>query len=173
MAPSWSDIAARKRKSTLDRIPKDWLLPKDKLPDESERNVLHIPKTSDILSDKEVTITETSMADALQHLRSGKWTSKEVTEAICKRAAIAHQLTNCLAEIFFDEALARAKELDEYLETHGKPIGPVEPFTPDVLSDGSYMVCLYLSKIFSMSRDMIPRWGSLCGPILHTPRNRY
>lgn len=125
MAPSWSDIAAKKRTATFDKIPRDWLLREDQVPKESERNVLHIPKSSGILTEREITITETSMADALQQLRSGKWTSKEVTEAICKRAAIAHQLTNCLTEIFFEEGLARAKELDAYFESHGKPIGPV------------------------------------------------
>ena len=65
------------------------------------------------------------MADTLGHLRSGEWSSKEVVEGICKRAAIAHQLTNCLTEVFFDEALQRAEELDAYLKEHGKPIGPV------------------------------------------------
>jgi amidase len=31
----------------------------------------------------------------------------------------------CLLEIFFDKALARAKELDEYQETHGRTVGPL------------------------------------------------
>jgi amidase len=130
MFPSnWSDIAANKRKASTNKIPKDWLLPKDKIPSKSERNVLSIPKTSGILTKREVMITETSMADVLQYLRSGEWTSSEVTLAVCKRAAIAHQLTNCLTEIFFDEGLETAKELDEYLKEHGKPIGPVPRYS--------------------------------------------
>jgi Asp-tRNA(Asn)/Glu-tRNA(Gln) amidotransferase A subunit family amidase len=32
---------------------------------------------------------------------------------------------NCLTEIFFDQALARAKEMDEYKATNGKTIGPL------------------------------------------------
>lgn len=32
---------------------------------------------------------------------------------------------NCLTEIFFDKALARAKELDEYKAANGKTIGPL------------------------------------------------
>jgi Asp-tRNA(Asn)/Glu-tRNA(Gln) amidotransferase A subunit family amidase len=32
---------------------------------------------------------------------------------------------NCLTEIFFDQALARAKELDEYLAKNGQPMGPL------------------------------------------------
>ncbi|CAL1717065.1 unnamed protein product [Somion occarium] len=48
-----------------------------------------------------------------------------VTTAFYKRAIIAHQLVNCLTEIFVDRALARAKELDEYLKKTGKVIGPL------------------------------------------------
>jgi amidase len=33
--------------------------------------------------------------------------------------------TNCLTETFFDEALERAKFLDEYMENEKKPIGPL------------------------------------------------
>lgn len=32
---------------------------------------------------------------------------------------------NCLTEIFFEEALARAKTLDEYFAVNGKPSGPL------------------------------------------------
>jgi len=125
MSTEWSEIAAAKRQATFDKIPEKWRLPKDKVPPESQRNVIDVPRNSGVLSEREIMITETGMADALQNLHSGKWTAKEVTEAICKRAAIAHQLTNCLTEIFFDEGLARAKELDDHLRAHGKPIGPV------------------------------------------------
>ncbi|KAF1926613.1 amidase signature enzyme [Didymella exigua CBS 183.55] len=51
--------------------------------------------------------------------------SVEVVTAFCKRASIAHQATNCLTEILFEEALARAYECDTYLKTHGRPIGPL------------------------------------------------
>lgn len=46
-----------------------------------------------------------------------------MTTAFCKRAAISQQLTKCLTEIFFDRALAKAQELDEYLERTGKTLG--------------------------------------------------
>ena len=45
--------------------------------------------------------------------------------AFCKRAAIAHQLTNCLTEIFFDDALVRAKFLDEEYARTSKMLGPL------------------------------------------------
>ncbi|CAF4168719.1 unnamed protein product [Rotaria sp. Silwood2] len=59
-------------------------------------------------------------------LAYGTYLAGQVTEAYCKRAAIAHQLVNCLAEILFKQALDRAKVLDEYFEsTGGKTIGPL------------------------------------------------
>ncbi len=42
-----------------------------------------------------------------------------------KRAAIAHQLTNCLTEPLFSLALARASELDSHLARTGKLLGPL------------------------------------------------
>jgi hypothetical protein len=34
-------------------------------------------------------------------------------------------VTNCLTEIFFDQALERARYLDKYLIEKGKPVGPL------------------------------------------------
>jgi len=45
--------------------------------------------------------------------------------AFMKRAAIGHQLLCCLTQIFFEEGLARAKELDEYYEKTGELVGPL------------------------------------------------
>ena len=67
----------------------------------------------------------------MEKLALGIFTSYEVTLAFSKRATIAHQVvsptprlrnarsfankTFCLTEILFDEALARAQQLDDYL----------------------------------------------------------
>lgn len=58
-------------------------------------------------------------------MASGKTSCLSVTIAFCKAAAIAHQLTNCLTEIFFLQAFERAKELDEIFAKTGKPTGPL------------------------------------------------
>lgn len=47
---------------------------------------------------------------------------EHVTDAK-QRAAIAHQLTNCLTEVFFDDALKRAKDLDAHLDAGKPPLG--------------------------------------------------
>lgn len=58
-------------------------------------------------------------------MTTGKATSLEVTTAFCKRAAIAQQCVNCLTEIFFEEAMARARECDDYYKKNGRPMGPL------------------------------------------------
>ena len=62
-------------------------------------------------------------AELLKLMSEGKVKSVEIVTAFCKRAAIAQQCVNCLTEIFFDQALTRAKECDDYMEKHGKMMG--------------------------------------------------
>ncbi|KAG2068235.1 general amidase [Suillus decipiens] len=50
-------------------------------------------------------------------------TSVDVTTAFYKRAIIAHQLVNCLTEIFVDHALAQAAELNDHFKRTGKVVG--------------------------------------------------
>ncbi|KAL3426084.1 amidase [Phlyctema vagabunda] len=64
----------------------------------------------------ESSITEISDIDVLAaKMASGELSAREVIEAY----------TNCLTEILFPSALARATELDAYYSTHGRTIGPL------------------------------------------------
>ncbi|KAL0959790.1 hypothetical protein HGRIS_011476 [Hohenbuehelia grisea] len=120
---SWQDRCARRKQAQVDSIPKDWLIT---LPSEDKGNVLDVPITCGLLTPREIEITETvDVIAILSKLKSGDWSSVETTRAFYKRAIIAHQLTNCLTEIFVERALDRAKEVDDYLKIHGKPIGPL------------------------------------------------
>ena len=90
------------------------------------QNVLNVPRECGLLNSTELQITEGyTIKTLLQALSSRKVSSVDVTTAFCKRAAIAQQLTNCITEPLFDSAIARAKQLDEYLIKHGKPWGPL------------------------------------------------
>lgn len=126
MSP-WKELVDAKRKSNLEKIPKEWRLPEhllQKVHGNPNANVLDIPTTCGILTQKEIDITEVPDATTLlQKLANGDLRAYEVTLAFCKRAAIAQQLVNCLTEIFFDQALERAKRLDEHFTKHGKPMG--------------------------------------------------
>ena len=124
MSGTWQSIAARKQEERASKIPKEWLL---RSPiDDSRLNVLSLPRECGILNEDEIRLTEHFDATALvSGLQNGILRSIDVVTAFCKRAAIAQQVTNCLAEMFFDDAITRAKELDEYISRTGKSIGPL------------------------------------------------
>ncbi|KAI9065795.1 general amidase [Trametes sanguinea] len=120
---NWQALCAARKQRQLEQIPKEWTITP---PPDSQRNVLDVPRTCGLLTPRELEITDTVDVDVLlDKLRTGQWSSVEVTTAFYKRAIIAQQLTNCLTEIFIERALARAKEVDDYLKTHGKPMGPL------------------------------------------------
>jgi amidase len=124
---SWQEISAGKRKAAYKLIPEEWRLPSSLIPKpEDPVSVLDIPWKSGILSETELEITEKYDAVALvEKLASRQLSAQAVTTAFSKRAAIAQQLVNCLTETFFDDALKRAKYLDDYLAKQGKPVGPL------------------------------------------------
>jgi len=106
-------------------IPPEWRLssvpPADTHPDARE-----YIRTSGLLDDEELAITETTdMTILLRKLATGELSSVKVVRAFCKRAAVAHQLTRCCTEIFFQEALAEAERLDDVLRRTGKTVGPL------------------------------------------------
>ncbi|KAI1271039.1 putative fatty-acid amide hydrolase [Xylaria sp. FL0933] len=104
-------IAAEKVARQRSKIPEAWRL----FPQITKNaiNLMQIPTTCGVLSDFECDITSNYDATALlAKLKAGTFSAEQVTVAFCKRAAIAHQLVNCLTEIFFDKAIERARKLD-------------------------------------------------------------
>ena len=116
----WKEIGARKQKELQDKIPQEW---KIKTPPADMYNVIEYGLSH--LSNGERQIVEGTATEAIENLRSGKWTSVQVTSAVCHAAAIAHQTTNCLTVIMFEEALARAKEVDDQFVKTKTPVGPL------------------------------------------------
>ncbi|PHH90452.1 hypothetical protein CDD83_3627 [Cordyceps sp. RAO-2017] len=121
----WEQIAARKRKALVSAIPPEWLVPAPLLPPETRDNVMDWPETSGWFTDDELAVTSLGASQLVAKLASGELTSVAVTAAFCKRAAAAHQLTNCLSEICFDRAMATARARDDHLARTGKPVGPL------------------------------------------------
>ncbi|CAI7563983.1 unnamed protein product [Penicillium pancosmium] len=127
-APSqnWQELVARKQSECKQKIPSEWTLSTDLLAVPSRLLEHNLPRRSGLLSELELDLTENYTAtQLLAKLASGEASSLAVTTAFCKRAAIAQQVTSCLTETFFPEALERAKSLDAYLQREGKPIGPL------------------------------------------------
>ncbi|GMG48298.1 unnamed protein product [Aspergillus oryzae var. brunneus] len=108
---SWEDLAADKRARLEKSIPDEWKFKSVPI----EGSVIDLPEKSGILSPSEIKITNSSATELVAQLANGTLKSVDVTLAFCKRAALAHQLV----------ALAQARELDRYFETHKKPVGPL------------------------------------------------
>lgn len=119
------ECIVQKRASQASAIPAAWKLPM--IPSvETGFNVLEYIRSLSLLSPKEEYITETTDASILlEKLATGELSSVEVTTAFCKRAALAHQLTNCCTEIFFEEGLDAARHADAYLAKTGNTLGPL------------------------------------------------
>ncbi|CAF9940527.1 MAG: hypothetical protein ALECFALPRED_008702 [Alectoria fallacina] len=118
----WQDIAHQvqsHRNRTLSQIQP----PIPDVPSSLPGNVTGIPQA--LLSPREVEITTTFTEDLVFSLATGSLTSTEVTNAFLRRAGLAQKLTNCITEVLPERALARAKELDDFLSEHKRPRGPL------------------------------------------------
>ncbi|EEH20415.1 hypothetical protein PABG_02674 [Paracoccidioides brasiliensis Pb03] len=122
---SWEAIAAAKREELLSSIPSEWIIPQEIFPPESQADVTSFPEKSEWFTADELEITSSTASEILQKTATGVWSAEAVTRAFCKRAAAAHQLTNCLSETLFPEALESAKALDTHFAATGKPVGPL------------------------------------------------
>ncbi|KAL9036398.1 MAG: hypothetical protein Q9214_006151 [Letrouitia sp. 1 TL-2023] len=122
---SWEILAAEKRASTHSKIPREWLLDKATLEKASTERNLTGPFIESCLTDAEKALTKLSATSLLPQIRNGTYSALQVAQAFCKRTAIAQQINNCLHEIFFEQALQRAQELDDYLQEHKTTIGPL------------------------------------------------
>jgi amidase len=120
---TWRDIAAKKVVERLQKIPSEWRIPQAILPKDSNSSVRDWPNTSGFFTPEELHITNLTASEVLSALARGDLTAEDVTKAVCKRAAAAQQLLNCLTEICFEDAITRAKELDKYYRKHGKVMG--------------------------------------------------
>jgi amidase len=121
MTRDWRDIAKEKREAILAAIPPEWRID---TPTAQDVKDITGPYIEQYLSQKEIEITNTDAVGIVDKAKSGAWSSVEITKAFCHRAALAHQLTNCLHEIFFDAALKDAENLDA-LYAKGKTVGPL------------------------------------------------
>ncbi|KAF2858676.1 putative amidase [Piedraia hortae CBS 480.64] len=117
-------IAEKVQKSLNDSIPE-----KFRLSTESKKKLSEDPpqavEASGLLSSSQLRITALTATELLQKIATGELKAVDVVEAFIARAAVAHQLTNCLVEFMPDEAATQAKALDDILIKTGKPVGPL------------------------------------------------
>lgn len=77
------------------------------------------------LADRERSIVKCDATALADLIRKRFYTSVEVLFAFARAAVVAQDTTNCLTEIFIEEGLIRAQELDKYLEDSGTVVGPL------------------------------------------------
>jgi amidase len=109
-----------------DAIPKEYLAPKEMVPEDLDTihfNATTVPET--ILDKETLEITNLTAVEIAKLIKKKELTAVEAVTAFFKRAVIAHQFTDCLLEIVYEEGLERAKYLDDLYEKTGKLIGPL------------------------------------------------
>jgi amidase len=120
---SWESISERKKAEqelALSRFP-DWRLLE--LPSDNVLDVSTIVLSR--LTNREHKIVAYDAVDLVERIKNREYTAVEVLTAFCKVATAAHETTNCLTEIFFEDGLKRAEELDKHLEATGEVVGPL------------------------------------------------
>ncbi|KAM3084455.1 hypothetical protein ACMFMF_001811 [Clarireedia jacksonii] len=131
---SWESIASKRAKSILDKIPLEWRLSQDDLIYSASQTNLK-SAISKFLNEYEQKIVKLDALEILEMTQTGKWRVKDVVEAHCKIACIAHQINPCLLNIMIPEALEKARILDRQHENntpkgvlHGLPISLKDQF---------------------------------------------
>ncbi|KAI0363623.1 amidase [Pilatotrama ljubarskyi] len=120
MVQEVSQAKKAEREQRLSRRPQ-WRL-KQQVPPELT-DVSGLPTSQ--LTPREYEIVHLDATALAEAIRERRYTAVEVLEAFCHVATIAQDLTNCLTEVFFDEGLRRAQELDRYMEQTGCVVGPL------------------------------------------------
>ncbi|KAM0354996.1 hypothetical protein ACHAPU_000842 [Fusarium lateritium] len=126
---SWETTAKDSQAKVLQSIPDRFRLNTDDY--KLVKDVTSVPHTCGLLTEAQLKITELTATELVTKIGSRHLKAVQVLEAFAGRAAIAHQLTNCLTEWFYEEGLEQARKLDEDLDKghqvkgvlHGVPMG--------------------------------------------------
>ncbi|KAL3471563.1 amidase signature domain-containing protein [Aspergillus californicus] len=121
----WQQIANEKREANWAKIPPEWILEPQILMNGRSRHSIAGDYMEGLLDAKTQYITDMDVPQLVARMQDGTLTAVDVVTAFCKRAAYAHQLSNLLLEIRFDEAIERAYELDNYFKEHRRLVGPL------------------------------------------------
>ncbi|KAJ6120205.1 Amidase [Penicillium sp. IBT 18751x] len=118
----WELIVARKR-AARDKLLAPYLVEDV---DHRQPRVDQVHERSRLKDFEAQRITEIDGIEELsQCVLKRHFTAEQVTRAYIRRAVVAHQLTNCLSEVVFEDALEQARKLDALFEVTNKPKGPL------------------------------------------------
>ncbi|CAG8290532.1 unnamed protein product [Penicillium salamii] len=133
---SWEALSKQAQADLLNSIPAKWRIDAEAFT--AVTDVSQIPKTCGILSSRQIQITELTATELAKHIASRQLRAVEVLDAFAARAAISHQLVNCLTSWFLEEGMRQAQRLDKILDAGGKPLGPLHG-VPVALKDSYSM----------------------------------
>lgn len=88
----WKEISAKAQDILANSIPPEWRIAKDKLPPPEQKDVTDFPAKCGLLTDAELTITDSYATEIVKKIASGDWKAEDVVRAFCKRAAVAQQV---------------------------------------------------------------------------------
>lgn len=105
----------------------EFKIPNDQMPTEEELDagINAVKFIEKLLTEEELEITNLTGCALAKRIASGDVTAVQALKAYAKRATMAHQLTNCAMQLFVEEGLKRAQELDDYYKETGKTVGPL------------------------------------------------
>ncbi|KAL4967261.1 amidase signature domain-containing protein [Aspergillus stella-maris] len=119
----WEETVARKR-AIRDEALKPYLVSDIDKRHPQVRNVQERSVLKDDPIIQEITDIDNIPALA-KKIQKGQFSAEQVTKAYIRRATVAHQLTNCLSEIIFEDALTQSQELDKKFKETGQVRGPL------------------------------------------------
>ncbi len=94
MVSSWQKTASMKRDSMIHKIPKDWLLPNEVVEKAKQNRILTGSSIEDLLAPQTLHIISLNSVDLVSSIGNGSLTALQVTRAVCRRAAFAHQIVS-------------------------------------------------------------------------------
>ncbi|CAI1836666.1 hypothetical protein SEUBUCD646_0B03560 [Saccharomyces eubayanus] len=111
---AWTEKVELKREQLKDKIADEWKLDNEtirRLKDDKKNLIKNI---DDLCSSIENQITHSTIIKLREKLNAKQLTCYKITSAFCHRAALIHQVVNCLSEIMFLEALKLADYYDKH-----------------------------------------------------------
>ena len=117
----WKEIAAKAQDILYNSIPSEWRIPKDKLPPPEQKDVTNFPAKCGLLTDAELTITDSYATEIVKKIAAGEWKAEDVTRAFCKRAAVAQQVvshSSCIRKEFAYNSTGQLLDSDHVRRRH-------------------------------------------------------
>lgn len=123
----WLPKVLKYRETLKNNTVQEYKIDASKIPEnlDAQFNAVNFLYEEKLLTENEFNITDQTASSLVDKLQTGKLTAVETLRAFSRRAIIAQQFTNFAVDIFIEDGLKRARELDDYYAKYGKTVGPL------------------------------------------------